>query len=68
VSEQLKLIVTLVLFHPAALGAGTGVAVMVGGVLSILRTTAALAEFPALSVAVPEMLWLAPSELTTVAG
>ena len=38
----------------------------VGAVLSIFRVTEAVAVFPALSVAVREMIWFAPSvEATT---
>jgi hypothetical protein len=59
--------VTLVLFQPAAFAAGEGVAVIVGGDLSRLMVTEAVAVFPALSVAVPTTTWLAPS-VATVAG
>ena len=49
-SEVLKLTVTLVLFHPLALGAGVATAAMSGGVLSILTPlTVADAELPARS-------------------
>lgn len=39
-----------------------------GGVLSIFNVTCAVAVLPALSVAVPEMIWFAPSVLTRAAG
>jgi len=55
-SEHVKLTVTSALFQPLAFGAGEAVAVIVGGVLSIFRLTLVLAVFPALSVAVPEMI------------
>jgi hypothetical protein len=45
-------------------GAGELIAT-VGAVLSIFRVTEALALFPALSVAVREMVWFAPSVETT---
>ena len=38
-SEHVKLTVMLLLFQPAALGGGVAVAVMVGGVLSMLTVT-----------------------------
>jgi hypothetical protein len=53
VSEQTKLTDTSVLFQPAALGEGFTIAVIVGGVLSILRVTLAEAVSPAASLAVP---------------
>jgi hypothetical protein len=49
----LKFRVTLLLFHPAALGAGEALTVTTGGVLSIFRTAFVVAVLPALSVAVP---------------
>ena len=64
-SEQVKVTVTLELFQPLALAAGDCAAVMTGGVLSRLTVTLAVAVFPAVSVAVPEMTWFAPSVLTT---
>src|SRR5947209_4941412 len=67
-SEQVKLAVTLLLFQLAALGAGESVVVTAGGVLSILRLRELLAVFPALSVAVPEIVCFAPSVLTVVAA
>jgi len=54
-SLHAKVTVTLELFQPLAFGGGEGVAVIVGGVLSMLNLTLALAVLPALSVAVPEM-------------
>jgi len=56
-SESLhaKVTVTLELFQPLAFGAGDGVAVIVGGVLSMFTLTLVLDMLPALSVAVPEM-------------
>src|SRR5271154_5496427 len=48
-SLQVKVTVTGDLFHPAALGSGEGDAVMTGRVLSILRTTQAVAVFPDVS-------------------
>ena len=59
-SEQVKVTVTGPLFQPLELGAGETTAVMVGDVRSMLRVTLAVAELPALSVAVPEIAWLAP--------
>src|SRR5262249_47281538 len=51
-SAQLKLTVTLVLFHPVALGAGERLPVMTGLVLSIWTVRVLEASwFPALSVA-----------------
>jgi hypothetical protein len=64
-SEQVKFTVTLVLFHPEESGAGVPVAVIVGGVLS--RLTLAQTETdlsPLLSIACPQMDWLAPSVVT----
>ncbi len=55
---------TLELFQPAALAAGDKVAVIVGGVLSIFSVTLVVALFPAASVAVPEMICVAPSVVT----
>lgn len=42
--------------------------VITGGVLSIFNVTCAVAVLPALSLAVPEMTWFAPSVLTIAAG
>ena len=67
-SEQVKLAVTLLLFQTAPLGAGESAVVIAGGVLSILRLRDVPAVFPALSVAVPEILCFAPSVLTVVAA
>ena len=57
----MKLTVTLVLFQPAALGAGVIATVIVGGVSSILTVALVLFEFPATSVALPVAVWPAPS-------
>jgi len=56
--------VTFELFHPVAFGGGVMTADIVGGVLSRLTVVAAVAEFPALSTAVPATIWPAPSPLT----
>src|SRR5579864_5491821 len=63
-SLQVNVTVGFVLFHPASLGAGEMVAVITGGVLSILTGNDAVATFPATSTAVPEIVCLAPSPLT----
>src|SRR5258708_3733541 len=63
-SRQLNVAVTAALFHPKALGGGTGVAVMLGAVLSRLMVTEVEAVLPARSVAVPWITWFAPSALT----
>lgn len=55
-SEQVNATATLVLFQPAALGAGVAVDVIVGGVLSILTLVLGVELLPALSVAVPGRL------------
>src|SRR6266536_4406229 len=58
-----KVTVTFVLFHPLAFAAGDGVAVALGGVLSMLTLLmVALAELPALSVTVKVCDCPAPSE------
>ena len=62
-SVQEKLTVTGELFQPAKLGAGLWLALMVGGVLSILIGMLELAELPARSNAVPEAIWFSPSVL-----
>src|SRR5205809_529198 len=68
-SEQANVTTTSVLFQPLAFGAGADVAVTVGAVLSIDTDVLADAEFPKLSVAVPETGWLTPSvDTTTDAG
>ena len=54
-SLQVNVTVTLVVLMPAEFGAGEGVAVIVGGVLSRLIVAVALALLPATSTAVPEM-------------
>jgi len=61
---QTKLTVTLELFHPLASGTGNTVAMILGGVNAIFSSTFAVAGFPATSVAIPTMSWLAPSVLT----
>ena len=63
-SVAVKLTTGLVLFQPAELGAGMIVEETMGTVLSILRVTVAVALFPARSVAVPEIIWPAPSAVT----
>ena len=56
VSEHVKVTVTGELFQPAELGKGDRAAVITGGVdLTIFSVTLAVAVFPALSVAVPEI-------------
>ena len=54
-SAQVNVTVTGPLFQPAALGAGEGVAVRVGGVLSIFSIKHAVAVFPDVSVTVPQI-------------
>jgi len=54
-SEQVNVTVTGVEFHPLEEGAGDGVAVMVGGVLSRLAVAHAVEVKPVVSVAVPQM-------------
>jgi hypothetical protein len=54
-SAQTKVTVTGDLFQPAALGAGEGMAVTVGGVLSIFSIKHAVAVFPDVSVTVPQI-------------
>jgi len=63
-SPHAKLTATFELFQPLAFGGGDAVAVSVGGVLSMFNLTLALAVLPALSAAVPEITWLAPSVAT----
>ena len=62
-STVVKPIVTLVLFQPAAFGAGLGAPNrIVGGVMSILMPVAvAEAALPAISVNVAVVLWFCPS-------
>src|SRR5207249_54953 len=68
-SEQRKLAVTSLLFQPLALAAGLRLPLIAGPVLSMLiPETVALALLPALSVAVPVTLWLAPSALSVTSG
>ena len=64
---QLNVTVTLVLFHPAELGDGDTDAEIVGRACSRLTVAEVLAAFPATSVAVPEIDWLAPLVETVVA-
>ena len=56
------------LFQLAEFGPGEAAAVMIGGVLSNLTVTDVLSLFPALSVAVPETTWFAPSLVKVWAG
>lgn len=56
--------VTSLLFQPFALGGGEAVALMTGGVVSMLSFTAVDAWLPALSVAVPVITWFAPCVVT----
>lgn len=64
-SEQVKLTVALAaLIIPLLLGAGETAAVINGGVRSILSVVDAEELWPAASVAVAEMTWLAPCVLT----
>ena len=48
-------------FQPASLGGGSTLEASCGGVLSTLTPTAAVAVFPATSVALPSTTWSAPS-------
>ena len=54
------------MFHPAAFGRGAAVAVIDKGEDSMLNVTLAVAEFPALSVAVPLNDSLSPSVVTWI--
>ena len=54
VSVQVNVTVTFDVYTPDPLGGGEVMAVIVGGVLSILSVTLPAVLFPALSVAVPE--------------
>lgn len=65
-SEHVYVTVTLVLFQPAAFGAGVAVELMVGAVLSIFTVSLAVAVFPATSVAVPFTTWFAPWPVSVV--
>ena len=56
------------LFHPWPFGGGAADAVTVGAVRSTLTVTDVVVVFPALSVAVPCTIWLAPSDDTTFGG
>src|SRR6185295_6762726 len=63
-SVAAKVTVTGPLFQPLTFAAGAAVAVTTGFVLSTLSVTLALAVFPDLSVAVPEITCPAPSSVT----
>ncbi len=52
-SLQVKVTVTGALYQPLLFGPRSGVAVMLGAVLSMFRLSVAVAWLPALSVAVP---------------
>ena len=65
---QAKLTVTLELFQPAAFGRGAGMGTIVGGLVPIFSVALAVAEFPATSVAVPEIVCPAPSALIVCGG
>jgi hypothetical protein len=52
-SEQVKVIVTIVLFQLFTFGAGEEVADTTGGVVSTLTVIVAVAVFPAMSVTIP---------------
>src|SRR5205823_2746877 len=65
-SEAERVTVTGPLFQPEAFGAGDGVALVTGGVRSILMpATVTLPVLPATSIALPVALRLAPSPVTT---
>ena len=64
-SLQVKLTATGLVSHPPAFGVGEIFGITVGGVLSSLMTTAAVAVAPAASVTVPVTGMLAPSVLIT---
>ena len=64
---QVNVTVTLVLFQPAALGAGEGVAMIVGGATAwMFSVTLVVLELPALSVAVPLIFWFAPIVVSVI--
>jgi hypothetical protein len=65
-SAHVKVMVTSVSFHPSELGKGEEDVVTVGGVSSRLTRMDVVARFPALSTAVPEICWLAPSVVTEI--
>ena len=68
-SEQLNVITAGAVTIPLAPGGGATVAVIAGGVLSMLSVVLALAVCPAASVAVALIIWFAPSSVTVfVAG
>src|SRR2546428_11616744 len=64
-SDAVKLIATLVLFHPAAFAGGAGDPnLTAGGVLSRLMAICTVPTLPALSGAAPAMIWFGPSVVT----
>src|ERR1044071_3346349 len=63
-SEHAYVIVTGVVFHPAALGCGAATEVMTGGVVPIYKVTGICTVLPAWSVAMPTTTWFEPSLLT----
>jgi hypothetical protein len=65
-SLQVKLTVTGAVSHPLAFGAGEIFGIIVGGVLSSLITTVAVAVAPAASVTVPLTGMFDPCVVTTV--
>jgi hypothetical protein len=65
-SLQVKLTVTGAVSHPLEFGAGERFGIIVGGVLSSLITTVAVAVAPAASVTVPITGMLDPCVVTTV--
>src|SRR5262249_29051543 len=65
-SEQVNATATLVLFQPAALGAGVAVELITGETLSIFTVSLVLALFPATSVAVPLITCLSPWLFTVI--
>jgi hypothetical protein len=54
------------LFHPAALAAGAALALTESGACCTLNVSVVEFELPALSVAVPLNLWLAPAVVTLI--
>ena len=67
-SAQSKLTVTSSLYQPFALEARSGAPAMVGLILSMLTSALFVAEFPALSKAVPETIWCAPLDASVEPG
>jgi hypothetical protein len=65
-SVPVNVTVTLVLFQPAAFGAGEALAAAVGGVLSSLTVTDAVCESPAPFVAVQVMVVPAVSAVSVI--